>query len=691
MSVWRALALILCLAATASAQDAARLTVVPEIGWDSRVVSDSMCPVFVNITGGDESESGLIIVESGSGKQICARVVLPFASTPGRTARFEVTTPIPPPPQYFRIDDARFVEVTVRTADGASTTKFLAMPSSEGLQLREPPSSREAVTILNVGATSLPGSLSFFGMNFGANGARVLNPGTGDGEMPYIVFGVAPDKLATRLPSYEGIDMIVLADEALDALAPNAVDAIRAWVARGGRLVLLPARASTPLDDWDLAGEIEWRRAESGDDRFRVAPSASPGWHDESFTITFTPTGEDEPVDESIEQYERRVGYGQIVLLRDVPRKGGLPTDLHSRFWVRALEAADPPVREWSGETHYGYLANWIDQSLNYQSMDRATRLLEDTEPFPIWIFAVIVAVMGLLVGPVDLLVLKRLRKRQYSWATTLLWVSIAGALTAALPNIIRPSQAQVGRFTVLDAIQGEPLAMRTGYTTVFSASPVTASITDQDPEALWRPIPSIAGTGNAGFIGASPITIAQPVSPLPTNIRMPTWSLRTFQDEAALPSQYRARVTRTDDETFEITIDGIDPASAVEAYAVVDGKRYVASIDRETRDASRTRVLTTRAILPPLTDFDAFGGRWNPTVVIGKERLNTMIHTLTGGAHRRTALLEQQTTRGNILVGLLFDAPANDAGLDIPDAVEKQRTLLRLLVPIDSQEDPSP
>jgi len=105
---------------------------------------------------------------------------------------------------------------------------------------------------------------------------HVVEPGPG-GDMRHATWlprlwlqtGVRPAaELPDRAFAYDGVDLVVLQDVDLDALSGPQQEALEAWVAAGGRVLLVPSRTSTWLEGGlarRLLGGREVRAAEAAD------------------------------------------------------------------------------------------------------------------------------------------------------------------------------------------------------------------------------------------------------------------------------------------------------------------------------------------------------------------------------------------------------------------------------------------
>lgn len=106
--------------------------------------------------------------------------------------------------------------------------------------------------------------------------------------------------------------------------------------------------------------------------------------------------------------------------------------------------------------------------------------------------------VLALFLGPIDSLVLRRLRARHWSWATSLMWIALASVAALYIPNLLRNGPTQVNRVSVIDVLASArvggvgpaaPLAWRTSYTGVYASNTARREFAQDSPGAWWRSV----------------------------------------------------------------------------------------------------------------------------------------------------------------------------------------------------------
>jgi uncharacterized membrane protein YhaH (DUF805 family) len=178
-------------------------------------------------------------------------------------------------------------------------------------------------------------------------------------------------------------------------------------------------------------------------------------------------------------------------------------------------------------------------------SMISALSHLADMPPVGDGAFFLIIAgiaVMGLLIGPGDAIVLKRLRQRHRSWITALLWIGLASLLAYAAPAIVRSGETRVNTLEVVDLLPPESRAAAPGYSTrltgVFASRSGRMQFSRPLESSLWRGVSPMrayevqsglswflvtnqsARRDDAGWPRGNPID----------DLRTGIWTFRTFQ-----------------------------------------------------------------------------------------------------------------------------------------------------------------
>lgn len=333
-------------------------------------------------------------------------------------------------------------------------------------------------------------------------------------------------------------------------------------------------------------------------------------------------------------------------------------------------------------------------------------------------IFGVGLLVLALLVGPVDMIALRRMQRGQHWWVSSLLWISLACAAAYFAPLVIRTSPTQVNRLSVVDHLvipggEERPVSMASGITAVFAgeAGMVKAKI---DPASWWRGCAAeeywygfgrgsqgqgVAPTMQAAAGGATGSRRGNPMQALP----MALWTFRAFLDEAkpdVAPPRVRLRETGSG---CHLVVTGLPDGCEVEFAEVrIGAGRYAATepVVNKAGTGSPERLEpvgkmekgTWEADLPTRPWVDHL---WTPVLqATSPQNQWSAYHPATGlslpGPDRRTLAVSRMVEGGRYGAVLLsVRGWPGDPELARPAKYEHTR-LLRLVVPVEGGESGS-
>lgn len=315
---------------------------------------------------------------------------------------------------------------------------------------------------------------------------------------------VAAADLPERWTDWTFADAVVWLDaDPADARDPAQVEALRLWVAGGGRLVVssnnpdhLLAGALRPL----LPAEIGRRGSvESIDlDGLRVAGPVA--------IAETTPSARADRVERRGETpvlIEHAYGRGRVTLLPFSARAPGF-SDSAEAFWRRRFPLLPP-----KGIPDQNFLA---DDALDDQiGSRRLTEWVSDYSKIPPpkldWAFTLILIYIA-LVGPIDYLILRQLNRMYWTWFTFTSYVVgfsaaalIAGSKLADHPSAIR-------EFTVLDCAPDAQVVRGVSIAGVLSPLKESFTIEPQGPGEWARVIDRDVSEGYDDLGSVSPIRI---------------------------------------------------------------------------------------------------------------------------------------------------------------------------------------
>ncbi len=562
-------------------------------GLTGDLVAERWNPLRLNFINGPEPIEGIVRLTFAQDQTQRAEIQVPIIAR--ANARVSVTAMINPPGMLSEID------VTVLRENArpytAKIESYSDGPLSMG-RIQAEASPRIAV---------LPGSRSNWAISTErvfpipeAAGSQAGTPDADWSRRSNVIRDATPTSATLRssdVPtSGMGLDglwlLIVDADQA-EVLDEPRLRAIREWVLTGGRLIVV---ADAPGENW-----MRWlpRDVASGIaiDQPRRAPT--PGG------VLGTMSGGEESVargNESLPQRTIRLlgssravspwttslavggdgflmasgpaGLGAVTLLGFDPARAPAVVDAAAsdRLWKHAAGSIIDRQAPADHDRSWAMSSTSTEQAFLRDTIERISRVPEvGAAPF----VAVGVIFVGLIImlGPVDYLLLGRLKRRQWSLATAALWITIAGAVATIVPSLlIRTDQTLSDRAEFIDAIlpggDAPGLGVRSGITAVFSNASQRAGV-ENYPAGAWvhgvspglfygnssMLTPAATFTQRLGVVGTAvpawgiampePATGENPrtdsdrpgVLPARAFTQLRQWSLRCFVDRGVVPA----------------------------------------------------------------------------------------------------------------------------------------------------------
>ncbi len=607
LTAWAAVVVVACLvprvqAATTFAPKPPVMVKV-EFGFDGAVPTGRWTPLRVWLSGGDKSESGMIIVEYRQDKTQSARILVPASTTPGKLSAVDFAVCLPSDP-----------EVTVRfqSQESNESASFGSYASGDTQRIGELILGNRGL-VAHVGAASIERAFS--------HASRVdssltvnkitIEPRIIDGEPRQLQIAkwkqlgsadLRPENLSPLARAYDGLDAMVVQANRLLAPDARAVAAVREWVDSGGRLVLLVPE--------DGAGWRAWLGTSGGEELVEIGNVADTGvsadaaaalgekvaslsatrstdrnnpYYQEDAKVnidevdsTLTARASVKARTISLTDAARRdgwksrwggmiaegpVGMGWVTIIGCEPES--LPATLDNlataTAWRDALRTALAPYikRPMSDRTAS---ETPINAALN--------QIVTVTEPDNTIFYAILggLVTLMLLLGPVDLLVLKKLEARQRSWATALLWISLATIASLVIPPNLRTGRSQHNRLAVVDTLQttnsiaSQGRSWMTGITGVFGSAKFSRRPDGAVEGSWWHGVsdtgddmydfyPRRSRASRRGQIFA-PLTTLQIASAeggerqnVPQEFGVSLWTYRATMDEGRIRTTVRAAV----------------------------------------------------------------------------------------------------------------------------------------------------
>ncbi len=411
---------------------------------------------------------------------------------------------------------------------------------------------------------------------------------------------VVKEKLAPALPwdwtGYDCLDVLILYDVDWATLRPQQVGAIRDWVSRGGRLMLILGAHPLPQDSGLQGllpvkiGEMRSRDVEPSEliERISVTPRTVNARELEIL---------DPRLCQACSQGKSRLavtgrfGFGQVLLLGFDPAElEQVTAEVATEQWSTWLaDIALPfelvPAKGTKDLNSNPYGRRFQSTQAQLANVQQYLQSIPQLRPLSVgWILLLLLS-LAVLLGPVDYLVLKKLDRLPLTWLTSLV---IIGGFTAAAyfgARALRSGDLQLRFVSSVDAIQDGP-AWQSTYYGIYAPSSANYEIAALGKGQWWSPF-SFSEANMYGYRSSdlATRTIAchqydgMNVPPaLPINI----WSMQCMQEEcscADVPLRVtwqagRATITNTSSSTLSDVavrmkntsqiIDSIGPGQSV-------------------------------------------------------------------------------------------------------------------------------
>ncbi len=527
-----------------------------DFGWSGKVPTERWSPMTVWITAGEKPIGGVLLVEFTQDATQAARIVVPFAATPGERTPVQVVAALP--------RDCRDLEFTLLGDRGRELARltYAGWGASDTEAPMPPLLDPTTGLLVGLGRTSLHESVrEWTGASGGDRPARPQDrwfPGMverGRSSEPteadkrrawnnVTSAVVEPAVMPLTWAAYDGVMALVVEAGTAPAMNVRALEAVREWVDGGGRLVIV---ADSPGGAWrawlpqDERGELvqlsppevgtlppECGAAIRNEDRYvlallpdeepegvvgpsRAAPMPAPAATITRRLVTLTDRARDDgwsvrwteaPDAASGALAEGPVGFGWVTIIGLEPRFASehLSARASGAVWRDAMgETVGDWLRSNSATQRLSVFFGYGPQTGSEHTISSLLEQEGVSGPRDGIVFLAIAACMmllALLVGPVDYFVLKRMQAGQRSWLTALLWIGAASAAAYAAPIVLRSGPNTVSRHRVTDVIvdgSGAIPAWSSGLTSVFASQSGQAEFAQPDQASWWRGVSSLA------------------------------------------------------------------------------------------------------------------------------------------------------------------------------------------------------
>ncbi|MEM1422536.1 MAG: hypothetical protein AAGH64_00885 [Planctomycetota bacterium] len=411
--------LIALCAPAASAQDTPTITGV-DAGLGSAMPFEAWAPIRVEVTGGTEPASGVITVAVSQFDNRIARFSRPFASAPGARTSYEIPVRLTSTNRYYQGSGFEF-EIRLEPLRGRAFDVIRYDGSSRSAGVINVDSSSTVAS--EVFLVSTPASPAYALPDPSFPGSSVWSGPTGvaetDEPSPLNTRWFEVSKRAIRgveLPSeartLEAAAVIVLHTESLPALSGAQRDALLGWVRQGGRLVIIGERIA--IDNHVIPRDAE--------------PVSDPLVADDGTAL---------------ERTRWPVGLGIIAQIPEQPADVSRDPDTRTELWLGLFDMDRGEQTGWWYETPVTVAET--------RAVDSIVERFTGIEPPPVWWLFVFVGIIAVCTGPLDRLVMKRLKLLHRSWASALGWIAIASGFAVVIPMLITGGPSHAGRVVRVD------------------------------------------------------------------------------------------------------------------------------------------------------------------------------------------------------------------------------------------------
>ncbi|OGO58371.1 MAG: hypothetical protein A2V85_13030 [Chloroflexi bacterium RBG_16_72_14] len=340
-----------------------------------------------------------------------------------------------------------------------------------------------------------------------------------NGAQPTIV-PLTPADLPERLQAWSALDRIVWQDEDASALTPGQLDALRGWIAGGGRLVIVGGTSGADALNAFPDELLPFRPTAVLD----IDPSAVRpvlGGLPEGAAALTALSGE-------LSRGRELASSGDRVIAADMAFGAGSVTILGfdpTTSWIAEGETWDAPLWRRMLPTRSGGTVSLTDDSTIVGAVSNLPSLALPP------IGGLIVLLIGyiILIGPVNYLVLRWLDRREWAWITVPALIVVFAVGAFGFGALLRGSDVIVHEVAIVRGAPGTDQAVAQSYLGVFSPSRATFQVRVPGNALLAAPMNGdIFGSG-----AASSLDVLQGDPSRIRDLSVGYGSLRTVRAEA--------------------------------------------------------------------------------------------------------------------------------------------------------------
>lgn len=466
------LALILCLLLSPISSQA-KTALDVEVGWEGVVRIGRWTPMQVTLSDPD-GVNAVVEISAAHDQIFSMRVREPVGAVTAQRKSFLFYVPLN---GYLGFGAGSALSVVVRDAD---TGKVLAHTREDDPQAFNPIQQVEADGQL-IGISGRRSSLSGLRNAFGTRLA---------------VGHLATEKLPLTPIGYDAIDLLLLDEADLASLSTEQQEALLKWIRGGGNILFWPGTDPSPRSG-PLIDALPCRvggarvleltpavlQAAGLPPRFGKIPARQLEPRDGAESIPL--------LNGSATAFRTDVGLGRILVspinLDDVTP---LNPDRAKELWKPMLEGAlDLKLLQPATvmAAYGGYGRSETEQSLSESSVADLLGDVPGAGQFGFSYIAIALISLMVIVGPVDWLVLRALKRQAWTWVTTTGWIGLVTVGALYLGHAFKSGDLHYRTYTLLDQA-GSATVGRTEFVGLYSPRTTTYTL-ETSPDGWWEPM----------------------------------------------------------------------------------------------------------------------------------------------------------------------------------------------------------
>ncbi len=360
---------------------------------------------------------------------------------------------------------------------------------------------------------------------------------------------LAIDDLPEQVGLFDSVDLLLVSDADTGSLTTRQRDMLADWVASGGHLI--------------VTGGPNWQATASGLAALLPIVPASAAAFDDLAPIARWLRSPDPLRGQSIVAIGN-LQDGAAVL---AAAEDGTPLIARRRIGQGAVDylAVDPgtmPLRGWDGLPELWYmlastvdpLPSWSHGFIRWNAAAAASEILPGFDRLPDVVpLFVFLLVYILLIGPINYLVLSRLRRRELAWVSIPILIAVFSGLAYLFGSNLRGNEATLSRLTLVRTWPDRPQARADTVVGLLSPRRSEYDLAIMDASLRPLPLPRAIGSGLLSVSTQAAIEISETDTFSAQNFTVDASFLGQFTASAAIPRpDIAGQVTIIDDDEIE-------------------------------------------------------------------------------------------------------------------------------------------